>query len=141
MIVSTILLVGTLALSDPPPEGQLLGIRDIVAGTWGWDVEGASCEDNPHTLEFSGNGKKMTLRYAKSLDENPPTEAVYKIVREGPGFIRMEKTGETEKTTDGKLVAWDLVLLGPSSYCWHRTDWQPGGCTQPAKRCGAEPTD
>lgn len=116
-------------------------LPDILTGTWGWEVEGASCDDNPHTLTFSDDGKTLTLRYARSLDENPPTTVVYTVVGDGDGYLRTKKVAETETAEDGQVVTWDLVVLDVNSYCWHRTDWQPGRCTRPARRCGVPRTN
>jgi len=131
------LLLGLAALlnAEPPHQGENLRLQEGASGVWGFPVEGASCEDNPHTIKFLEGSKTMILRYAKGLDGNPPTEATYQILGEGPGYLRMEIRGETTTTEAGKPVQWDLVLLSSDSYCWHRTDWQLGGCTQPATRC------
>lgn len=136
------LLLGGFALFVPGQtliaEERELTFEEIVTGTWGFEMEGASCEDNPHTIEFSADGQFMFLRYSKSVDGEPPTITKYKLLGEGPGFMRMAMEGETRTTDEGDLVKWDMVLLDPDSYCWHRTDWQGGGCTQPANRCSPE---
>lgn len=121
---------------QPAAEERVYRFQDIASGQWGFEVEGASCEDNPHIISFSEDGSKMSLRYSVGLDGDPPTAATYRVIAEGPGFLRMAMDGETRTTEAGVPVPWDLVLLSPDSYCWHRTDWQPGGCTQPATRCG-----
>jgi hypothetical protein len=113
-------------------------LRDVASGSWGFAVEGASCADNPHTISFSPDGSQMLFQYSKSLDHNPPTKATYRVLSEGEGFLRMEKVDEPERTAAGAVVQWDLVLLSRDSYCWHRTDWQENGCTQPATRCSAQ---
>lgn len=123
------------SIAIPESDEPILRFWDIAAGSWGFQVKDASCEDNPHTISFSDGGMTMKLRYAKSLNENPPTEATYRVLAEGPGYLRMAMEGETRTTDAGVPVIWDMVLLNANSYCWHRTDWQPGGCTQPATRC------
>lgn len=110
-------------------------VRELAAGTWGFEVEGASCSDNPHTLAFSDVGRTMTMQYSVGLDGNAPTKATYTVLATGVDFIRMRKVDESEKTESGETVVWELLILSEDSYCWHRTDWQPGGCTQPASRC------
>jgi hypothetical protein len=107
-----------------------------LAGTWGMEGEGVSCKDNPHTIQFSPDAREMTLQFTKSFDANPPTRSVYDVRGEGAGFLHMTLRGEDRKTDAGKLVEWDLVLLDADRYCWHRSDWREGGCTQPATRCG-----
>jgi hypothetical protein len=106
-----------------------------LTGTWGMEGEGVSCKDNPHTIQFSPDVREMTLQFTKSFDANPPTRSVYDVRGEGAGFLHMTLRGEDRKTDAGKLVEWDLVLLDADRYCWHRSDWREGGCTQPATRC------
>jgi hypothetical protein len=77
----------------------------------------------------------MTLRYAKGADGQPPAAANYSVIDESANYLRMSMKGETRLDPAGNAVVWDLVLLSPDSYCWHRSDWQEGGCTQPAIRC------
>jgi hypothetical protein len=140
MVRSILILLAatTLAQAGPIEEGKTYLIRDIVTGTWGTEFEGAKCSDNPHTLTFSAGGQMMTLAYAKSLNADPPTKVEYQIIGEGKGFIRMQKLTETETGGDGQLVMWDIVLLGPDSFCWHRSDWADDGCTKPITRCKPE---
>ena len=136
------LIFGGFALLVPGQtvlaEERELTFEEIVTGTWGFEKEGASCEDNPHTIEFSADGQFMFLRYSRSVDGEPPPITKYELLGEGPGFMRMAMEGETRTTDEGQPVKWDMVLLAPDSYCWHRTDWQEGGCTQPASRCSSE---
>lgn len=129
------LVLPALALSQSLPENQDLRFQDIATGTWGLDADGVRCDENPHTIEFPPDGRTMVLRYAKGVGDKPPFVANYRLIGEGPGFLRMKLDGETRKTETGDLVEWDLVLLSADSYCWHRTDWQEGGCTKPATRC------
>ena len=64
-----------------------------------------------------------------------PEEAVrYRVLQSEPD-LRMAIEGETRMTPTGELVVWDLVLLSPDRYCWHRTDWPHGGCTKAIVRC------
>ncbi len=107
----------------------------IASGAWGWAVDGATCEDNPHAIEFAPDFKTMTLRYAKGVEGQPPTVATYSVLEEGDDYLRMRMLDETSIDANGDPVVWDLVLLSTDSYCWHRSDWQEGGCTQPATRC------
>jgi hypothetical protein len=123
------------AAESPPPEEELHRLQDIASGTWGFDIDGVRCNENFHTINFPESGETMILRYAKGVEGQPPTEAVYRLLGEGPGFMRMKIEGEKRTTDTGEPVVWDLMLLSQDSYCWHRTDWQEGGCTQPAYRC------
>lgn len=110
-------------------------LATIASGAWGWEVDSATCDDNPHTIEFSPDRKTMTLRYAVGVEDQPPMVATYSVIEQSANYLRMKMSGETRLDPDGETVVWDLVLLSADSYCWHRSDWQEGGCTQPATRC------
>lgn len=133
--IATALLMSSLLVLDSTATTDDIDLRNIAAGTWGFPLTQASCSDNPHLLIFSNMGRTMTMRYTVSLDGNEPTQATYEVLNTGSDFIRMRKVNEAERTDGGELVVWDLVLLSEDSYCWHRTDWQPKGCTQPVIRC------
>jgi hypothetical protein len=125
--------IGVDPASIAPPE--VPDLVEIASGTWGVEVDGATCDDNPHTIEFAADRKTMTLRYAVGVGDQPRTISTYSVIGESANYLRMKMNGETRLTPDGESVVWDLVLLSADSYCWHRTDWQEGGCTQPATRC------
>lgn len=131
LLGSVLLVPGQRIAKEPGP----LTFQEIAAGTWGFDAEGASCDDNPHRIEFSADGQFMWLRYSKGVDGELPPITEYRLIDEGPGFMRMRIMGETRTTEADDLIEWDMVLLTPDAYCWHRTDWEEGGCTQPAYRC------
>jgi hypothetical protein len=133
------LLTALSASGKTLPENENLRFQDIASGKWGFDVDGVRCGENPHTIEFLPDGRTMTLSYEKGVDDAPRLVATYTLIGEGPGCMRMKLQGETRETESGDLVQWDLVFLSPDSYCWHRTDWQEGGCTQPAVRCSVTP--
>jgi hypothetical protein len=133
LAVTTVFLVGAGTSVDP--ESKPLRFREIASGVWGLEHQDLTCKGNAHTIEFSDDGTIMTLRYTRGIGGKPPTKVAYRVISEGPGYLRMRMEGEERKTDDGELVVWDLVLLSLDSYCWHRTDWQQGGCTQPAVRC------
>jgi hypothetical protein len=59
----------------------------------------------------------------------------YRVLERTPKYLRTQIEGEAERTADGNLVVWDVVGLSPDLYCWHRTDWPPGACTDKIERC------
>lgn len=140
--LSAVLLASPILepVAEAPAGEETLRFQDIANGVWGMDIEGVTCAENPHTIQFSEDGRKMSLRYAKGNDGAAPSEFSYEVLSEGPGFARMTLVGEERTTAEGQQVVWDLVLLTANQYCWHRTDWQPDGCTKPATRCQEDQT-
>ncbi len=64
------------------------------------------------------------------------TDAVtYDLFEVTQNYVRGRIRGETRLTASGDAVIWDLMLLSRDSFCWHRTDWGPGGCTSQSIRC------
>src|SRR5262249_26983880 len=83
-------------------------------------------------------GSRMEVRHPKGAvvgDQAPQVVTVYRILAWSANALRMEIIGETRKTEDGDPVIWDLIVLSPDSYCWHRADWPPQGCTGRVLRC------
>ncbi|MCH7779721.1 MAG: hypothetical protein IH848_02640, partial [Acidobacteria bacterium] len=74
----------------------------IASGTWGLEVDGATCDDNPHTIEFGPDRKTMTLRYANGAEGQPPTVATYSVIDEGSNYVRLNMNGETRLDPDGE---------------------------------------
>ncbi len=112
-----------------------------VAGRWDWARRTAPCSDSAHVIAFPGDGRVMTItqqnRWTDSLGRDRTT-ATYDILRTTSSSIRGAIRGEERRTPDGQPVVWDLVLVGPDEYRWHRTDWSSGwGYTGGFIRCGA----
>jgi hypothetical protein len=137
-VLLSVLVATTFAAADPTEQAKPNGFREFLSGTWGSEYEGSKCSDNPHTLKLSADGQSMVLAYAKSLNSEPPTRVEYRIIGEGKDFVRTQKLSEKETAADGSLVMWDIVILTPDSYCWHRSDWSDEGCTKPIVRCKPE---
>jgi len=79
----------------------------------------------------------MLLEHATPIERasgNPQPVVRYRVLESEP-FLRMAIEGETRKTPAGDLVVWEVVMLSPDRYCWHRTDWPEGGCTAAIERC------
>ncbi len=106
-------------------------IRESIVGTWGRASEGG-CTEKPHTIAFSADGGELYLRYT-----DPPGQGTYRVVAEGPSHLRLALRNEVQKTEDGEPVEWDLVLLAPDTYSWHRADWSETLRTWPVRRCAA----
>jgi len=113
-------------------------IRDLVAGDW----SAGSCSGVFQRFTFSEDGTQMfavpSVGFLADTPESQPREvAIYNVLDESGRILRMQIEDESRRTDDGRVVVWDLVLLSEDSFCWHRTDWRPGGCTRPLTRCPA----
>jgi hypothetical protein len=121
-----------LLLGFPAATSAQEDVFGRVAGTWRWEYRADDCQENPHTISFSEDRRFMILSYPLSKDTHTVR---YEILAIGPSAIRGKMLGETRTTPAGQTVVWDLVLVTPDSYCWHRTDWAPDGCTRLNVRC------
>ncbi len=134
LVLATGCAGGTPAGSVPEP-----GVFAAARGAWDWAYRTGACSDNPHTVQFP-NRSEMLLTFRvpfAGADSALDREARYDIQAVTDSTIRGFLHGESRRTDAGELVVWDLVLLSPDVYCWHRTDWSPGGCTLPIVRCPA----
>jgi hypothetical protein len=121
---------------DPPPRENAELFATLERGSWGW-VDDDGCETNPHVIRFSDDRRVMELTHRERFEpeEGPGPEVVtYDVEFVGDDYVRGRIRGEQRRTDDGKLVAWDLVLVAEAEYCWRRTDWGRG-CTRPIQRC------
>jgi hypothetical protein len=118
------------------PSGK--NIFSAVMGTWGWSRGKYTCEGNPHTISFSAARDTMRLTF-REMTESDSTDAdrtsTYVIRAITPTSIRAFLIGEDRRSDSGELVVWDLVLLGPDAYRWHRSDWEPADYTRAVVRC------
>jgi hypothetical protein len=103
-----------------------------AAGTWGWARGHNTCARNPHTIAFTPQRDTMIIRYRDDADS---TTSRYVISGTTASSIRGALIGEDRRTDAGALVVWDLVMMAPDSYRWHRTDWEPDGYTRSVVRC------
>ncbi|HEY8258652.1 MAG TPA: hypothetical protein VIG08_13430 [Gemmatimonadales bacterium] len=118
------------------PEGR--DVFMVAAGTWDWEGAEEFCRKNPHTITFTSDRRVMTLRSAEPHTDSAGiarSVTEYEVLEHSPGRIRGAIRGETRRTAGGKPVVWDLVLIGPNTYRWHRTDWPLGTFTKPVRRC------
>ncbi len=113
------------------------GIISVLPGTWGWEqsVE-FSCGNNSHTMRFTKDRKFMLLKYKEAVPEQdiPANDVHYKVLQSEPN-LRMAIEGEKRTAATGEPVVWDVVMLTPDRFCWHRTDWEAGACTGAVVRC------
>jgi hypothetical protein len=138
-------LIFAAACAAPRPPEPAAAVQpdatDIfvqIEGTWGWLDEEASCERNPHTIEFDAERTTMTLRHEEPLemhDGSVRREARYRVIGQAENRVRLSLDDEVQRDDDGELVVWELVALSTNHYCWFRLDWPADTCTQPIERC------
>jgi len=121
------------------PDGT--DIFSVVEGTWGWVDGDASCATNPHTITFNADRSLMMIVFRndhtpkKDQFDKENSKAHYEVRGHSRSHIRGFMLDEKRLTDTGELVLWDLVLTGPNSYRWHRTDWPDDGYTGEVVRC------
>jgi len=112
-------------------------IFSVLPGTWAWENNSEfGCDGNSQAISFTRDKKVMLLKYKdESKEQEIPAHAVrYRVLQSEP-HLRMAIEGEKRTTPAGDPVVWEVVMLGPDRFCWHRTDWEPDGCTAAAIRC------
>lgn len=114
-------------------------IYSVFEGKWDWEYLEKSCRENPFTISFTDDRKKLFLTYenSKNAEGNKPGKIVYtyNLLAASLFRIRGQMEGETRLTDDQKPVSWDFILLSKDEFCWYRTDWEIGGCTKKLVRC------
>jgi hypothetical protein len=111
-----------------------------ISGRWDWSVRGAPCTDSAHTIAFPDDGDIMTITQQQPVIDSSGrdlTVTTYDLDTVTPSRIRGAIRGENRLTDDGEPVVWELVVVDPDTYHWHRTDWPPYGLTAPIVRCGS----
>jgi hypothetical protein len=122
------------------PAGDVFA---VAAGTWDWAGADGFCQKDPHTITFSPDRALMTLTPRQPWTDSTGTvheRFEYDVQEYTAGHIRGRIRGETRMTEQGEPVVWDLVLVGPNTYRWHRTDWPLGMLTNPVHRCPVSTT-
>ena len=113
-------------------------IYSVLEGKWDWEYLENSCRENPFTISFDDDRKKLFLTYENAKnDEGKPEKKVYTYNLLGIDFFRIrgQMVGEKRLTDDRKPISWDFILLSKDEFCWYRTDWKTGGCTRKIVRC------
>jgi hypothetical protein len=121
-------------------EQPKVSVYEVLPGKWGWRHDKhAGCDSNPHIISFSEDRKEMTLTYARPAETviGETMTSRYRILSDSP-HLRVLLEGETRRNpATNRLVLWDLVLVTPDQYCWHRADGKPGSCSRRIVRCQA----
>lgn len=139
---------------DPERWAEQMSAADssvfrLAAGTWDWYEGDSTCATaRRHTISFSPDFREMRIRFAVA-DSGRDSLYRYRVFGVGdnvvPGLdqvIRGAMEGETRTTENGALAVWDLVLMSPNRYHWHRTDWPQGSMTDAVVRCqGSKPLE
>lgn len=121
------------------PAGKT--VFDVVQGVWKWTSSDSSCLHVRHTISFTPDHKVMIVTHNKAYQNTDGTRDsvwYYDILKYDRSSIEGAIRGETRRTPRGDLVVWDLVLKGPDTYAWHRTDWLPRSTTASIRRCTRE---
>jgi len=143
---------GAKAAESAPPalDDGANASFEMAAGTWGWAQGDSTCLTNTHTISFTPDRRTMTLTHLPPIDtmlKSPVT--TYSVLSAGRGrfldyqhVVRGAVVDETRRTDTADLVVWDLVLVTPNRYHWHRTDWPDDGMTTGVIRCdGTKPLE
>jgi hypothetical protein len=119
------------------PEGS--DIFQVVTGSWAWEDKTGACGRYPHTIQFSPDHALMLIAHSNPIKDSTgakPEVTEYEIREHDRRHIRGFIRGEKRTTSSGKPVVWDLVLMSPDTYRWHRTDWfSPWAYTGQVRRC------
>ena len=101
-------------------------------GTWGLPRNNEpSCANNPHTIRFSGDHKRVKFTWSlpvKGYLQEYATGIGYDVLSYDSDGITMAMDGEQRLTFEGKPVIWILKPIPDHMYCWGRTDWPSTGC-------------
>ena len=113
-------------------------IFSVLEGKWDWEYLENSCRENPFTINFSENRKKLYLTYENSKNGEGKIEKkvyTYNLLALSLFGVRGQIEGETRLTVDQKPIVWEFILLSKDEFCWHRTDTPTGSCTKKIVRC------
>jgi hypothetical protein len=141
LIVASLPLVLAGCASQPSAEDKAStasSIRSRLPGRWDWAETSPRCGDSAAELSFTDDGQGLRVRVATGVYIGTTLlgpEAKYTILAESQDVLRMQLDGETRQTAAGTIVVWDVVLLDPDQFCWHRADWKSDVCTKPLLRC------
>jgi hypothetical protein len=124
----------TACVSTRPPDQSVFS---VLPGRWASDQFPAfGCGGNWQEISFTRDRKLMLLKFKEeSKEQEIPASAVRYHVLQAEPNLRMAIEGEKRVTPTGEPVVWDVVMLTPDKFCWHRADWEPGACTPALVRC------
>ena len=129
--------------SRRPPDYTVANgrsLRENVAGRWDWTTRERHCVDSAHTIAFRTDSTMTITSEYRIVDDSTGadfTVATYDIVSETGSRIQGAIRGETRRTSAGTPVVWELIVTGPDSYAWGRTDWPSRARTATIRRCRA----
>lgn len=118
-------------------------VYDRLSGTFGSaEVEGLRCHENPHTITFTSDRSRAHFRWQSAIIDylgGLRTEGTYLVRSGSEDGVVMQITDEQRRQRDGQPVVWVMrPLAEPEGYCWGRTDWPAGQCTDRFVRCTTE---
>jgi hypothetical protein len=118
------------------PSGT--SVTELVAGVWDGDDAPDRCVANPHRIGFSPDTLLMVVTHKEPWTDSTGVRrqiAEYDILQVSADRIRGQIRGETQMTSAGEPVVWEVVLVSPNSYRWRRTDLGVFGFTGSVSRC------
>ncbi|WP_434950578.1 hypothetical protein ACRWQL_13855 [Shewanella sp. HL-SH4] len=115
-------------------------IRKSLIGKWDWSNQEDSCNtDHVINISFNDTGTKMYHSSQSGMrlttSDESYEEIVYSILSEGDKYLRTIVINETQKTDNGEMFLWDLVLKDDNSFCWKQSEWPEGHCTEKLIKC------
>jgi hypothetical protein len=119
-----------LLLPDPVCAQTFAVISQLESGQWGWPSGEHSCAQNPQSLRFSADQRRMTYSWARGEEA-----VVYRLITLTDAAFRSRIDGETRLTEAGNPVEWDLRMVDANHFCWDRADWPLLTCTKMLQRC------
>jgi len=119
-----------------PVLGEAADLFETVAGTWAW--EDKDCATEWHRISFRDDNTLAHFQNPDGVIAGSSGEDFYTYQVRGhdADSIRLFLNGEYRNDDAGNPVEWDLVLVDADTYCWHRSDWEAGRCTEKmVRRC------
>ena len=138
--VVVLLVACASAPDDKASSIQPPSVRADLPGRWDWVQASPRCGDTGGEYSFSADGRQLLVHVPAGVwfgTEPAGQHVTYEVLDELQGTLRVRAIGEPRKTDSGDTVVWDLVMLKRDAFCWHRTDWKAGECTERLTRCEA----
>lgn len=128
---------GFLALVLVSCAARGADVFERAQGKWGWlDDREMSCATHPHVITFvDGKARAQFEIKASTADGAAGSSYFYKVLTHDNKSITMRLESETEKSKNGALVKWVLMLKDSDTYVWWRDDWPAGKTTGKIVRC------
>jgi hypothetical protein len=112
---------------------------EALQGDWGW--EGLDeCTKSPVRFRFTEEATRMHVSHLTEAPDGskqlPRVETSYTVLGGSSNRLHVRKDGDGQDDA-GQPLTWELVLFEENAFCWHRSDWTPGGCTKAVRRCAS----